>query len=84
MFGRKKAIKNLRPTIEIVQSDAVLNAANTLLANIEFSSIDKAMQVIAVTSSIPNEGKSTITLSLAASSTYNAATKTIAVTVSAA
>ena len=68
LFNRKKrkAAKNLRPTIDVVSADAVRNAANTLLANIEFSSIDEPVKTVAVTSSIPNEGKSTITLSLAA------------------
>ena len=67
MFGKnKKAHKNLRPTIDVVQSDAIRNAANTLLANVEFSSIDEPVKTVAITSSIPNEGKSTIALSLAA------------------
>ena len=66
MFGKKKAHKNLRPTLEVVASDAVRNAANTLLANIEFSSIDESIQIVTVTSAIPNEGKSTVALSLAA------------------
>ena len=68
MFGRKKkkAFKNLKPTIDVVSSDAIRNAANTLLANIEFSSIDEPVKTVAITSSVPNEGKSTITLSLAA------------------
>ena len=66
MFGRKnKAKKNQRPTLDVVRSDAMRNAANTLLANIEFSSIDAPVRTITVTSSIPNEGKSTIALSLA-------------------
>ena len=66
MFGRKNSKKkNLRPTLDVVQSDAMRNAANTLLANVEFSSIDEPVRVVAVTSSVPNEGKSTIALSLA-------------------
>lgn len=66
-FGRKNsAKKNQRPTLDVVRSDAIRNAANTLLANIEFSSIDEPVRSLAVTSSVPNEGKSTIAISLAA------------------
>lgn len=66
MFGRKDSKKkNLRPTLEVVRSEAMRNAANTLLANIEFSSVDEPIRTVAVTSSVPNEGKSTIALSLA-------------------
>ena len=70
MFGllarRRKKVKNLRPTIDVVSSDAIRNAANTLLANIEFSTIDEPIKTVAITSAIPNEGKSTIALALAA------------------
>lgn len=62
----RKARKNMRPTMEVVSSDSIRNAANTLLANIEFSGVDEPIRTIAITSSIPNEGKSTITLGLAA------------------
>ena len=65
MFGRKDRRKNQRPTFEVAQSDAMLNSANTLLANIEFSSVDEPICTVAITSSVPNEGKSTISLSLA-------------------
>jgi capsular exopolysaccharide synthesis family protein len=41
------------------------NAAKTLLANIRFSSIDTQIKSIVVTSSVPNEGKSTVAGSLA-------------------
>ena len=44
---------------------AVQNAAKTLLANIRFASVDSPIQVITVTSSTPNEGKSTVALNLA-------------------
>ena len=67
LFGRKRrAQRNLRPTIEVVTSDAVRNAANTLMANIDFSSVDEPVVSVAITSTIPNEGKSTVALSLAA------------------
>ena len=41
------------------------NAAKTLLANIRFASVDSPIRSITVTSSIPNEGKSTIAVNLA-------------------
>ena len=41
------------------------NAAKTLLANIRFASVDSPIRSITVTSSIPNEGKSTISVNLA-------------------
>lgn len=43
----------------------VQNAAKTLLANIRFSSVDNPIRVITLTSSTPNEGKSTVVLNLA-------------------
>lgn len=43
----------------------VQNAAKTLLANIRFASVDNPVRVITVTSSTPNEGKSTVALNLA-------------------
>ena len=44
---------------------AFSNAAKTLLANIRFASVDTPIKSITLTSSIPNEGKSTIALNLA-------------------
>ena len=44
---------------------AFSNAAKTLLANIRFASVDTPIKSITVTSSIPNEGKSTIAVNLA-------------------
>ena len=43
----------------------VAEAYRTLRTNIQFSSIDKKVQVIAVTSTGPGEGKSTIAANLA-------------------
>ena len=43
----------------------VQNAAKTLLANIRFASVDDPIRIITVTSSIPNEGKSTVSINLA-------------------
>ena len=41
------------------------NAASTLLANIQFSNVDKPIRTINVTSSVPNDGKTTVATSLA-------------------
>ena len=38
------------------QGQAVANAAQTLFANIRFMSVDNPVHVLAVTSSVPNEG----------------------------
>ena len=45
--------------------ETVQNAVKTLLANIRFASVDNPISTIVVTSSIPNEGKSTVSLNLA-------------------
>lgn len=42
------------------------NAIKTIATNIQFASVDKPVKVLTVTSSIPNEGKSTISIDLAA------------------
>lgn len=50
------------------RDDAALeiqNAAKTLLANIRFMSVDDPVRSVAVTSSIPNEGKSFVSVNLA-------------------
>ena len=65
MSGKSKKAKNLRPMMEICETDAMRNAAGSLLANIEYSSVDRKIQVVVVTSAAPNEGKSTISLALA-------------------
>lgn len=65
MSLRKKKLKNQRPTGEVCQAESVQNAASTLLANIRFSAVDSPLKTIVVTSSIPNEGKTTVALSLA-------------------
>lgn len=43
----------------------VQNAAKTLMANIRFASIDNPIRSIVLTSSVPNEGKSTVSINLA-------------------
>lgn len=48
-------------------SDALVvqNAAKTLLANIRFASVDRPVKSIVMTSSVPNEGKTTVSYQLA-------------------
>lgn len=41
------------------------NAAQTLLANIRFASVDDPVRTLVITSSVPSEGKTTISLELA-------------------
>lgn len=41
------------------------NAAKTLFANIRFASIDDPIKALAITSSVPNEGKTTVAVNLA-------------------
>lgn len=43
----------------------VQNAAKTLLANIRFASVDTPVHTLVITSSVPNEGKSTVCVNLA-------------------
>lgn len=43
----------------------IQNAAQTLLANVRFASVDDPVRAIVVTSSVPNEGKTTVSLGLA-------------------
>lgn len=64
-FKKKNSNKNLRPSISISISPSMQNAASTLLANIRFSSVDKPIKSIVVTSAAPNEGKSTVAVALA-------------------
>ena len=46
-------------------SGAIRNAAERLLANIRFASMDSRISSVVITSSMPDEGKSTVALSLA-------------------
>lgn len=43
----------------------VQNAAKTLLANIRFASVDNPIRSLVITSSVPNEGKTTVAVNLA-------------------
>ena len=47
------------------QGQAVANAAQTLFANIRFMSVDNPVHVLAITSSILNEGKTFVSMNLA-------------------
>ena len=47
------------------QNQAVSNAAQTLFANIRFMSVDNPVHVLAITSSVPNEGKTFVSMNLA-------------------
>ena len=49
----------------VVDQSVVQNAAKTLLANIRFSNVDEPVCSIVVTSSVPNEGKTTVAVNLA-------------------
>lgn len=78
MFGKKKNAHNQRATVEVASSDTILQAANALLMNIEYSSVDKEIKVVSVTSAAPNEGKSTVSMALAIAA-GNAGKKTLLV-----
>lgn len=55
------------PRKKKASSDALVvqNASKTLLANIRFASVDRPVKSIVLTSSVPNEGKSTVAYNLA-------------------
>lgn len=55
------------PRKKKASSDALVvqNAAKTLFANIRFASVDRPVKSIVLTSSVPNEGKSTVAYNLA-------------------
>jgi polysaccharide biosynthesis transport protein len=72
-FGKRAFLSNQtldRPTPELPVRDlprSPVSAAYRLLqANLKFSNVDKEVKTIAVTSSVPKEGKSTISANLAA------------------
>lgn len=43
----------------------IQNAAKTLFANIKFASVDDPIRTVALTSAVPNEGKTTVSINLA-------------------
>lgn len=50
---------------EGADAQVVQNAAKTLYANIRFASVDHPIKVVMLTSSVPNEGKTTVAYNLA-------------------
>lgn len=62
---RSKKKRNHRPTRDIVADASFKNSANALFANIRFMEVDNRIRNIVVTSSVPNEGKSTVAMALA-------------------
>ena len=59
MFGSKKSSRSGKDSRVYLQ-----NAVKTLVANIRFASVDDPVRTIAVTSSVPNEGKTTVSVAL--------------------
>ncbi|WP_206214127.1 CpsD/CapB family tyrosine-protein kinase [Adlercreutzia sp. ZJ154] len=57
--------KKNRKKIGQFEISGLRNAAKTLLANVRFSSVDEPVKTIVVTSSTPDEGKSTVSSNLA-------------------
>ncbi|WP_241963696.1 CpsD/CapB family tyrosine-protein kinase [Gordonibacter sp. 28C] len=53
------------PRERLDEGAAVANAASTLYANIGFMGVDRPLRSVVVTSTVPNEGKSTIAVELA-------------------
>ena len=49
--------KKIKKPISNIQE--IQNSVKTLLANIRFASVDYPLQSIAITSAVPNEGKTT-------------------------
>ena len=58
-------MKKLKPQLGKSSRSAQRNAVSTLYANLGFMSVDDPLGTIVVTSSVPNEGKTTIALELA-------------------
>ncbi len=48
-----------------VDRSVLQNSAKTLLANIRFANVDDPIKTVVLTSSVPNEGKSTVSVNLA-------------------
>ena len=55
--------KKIKKPISNIQE--IQNSVKTLLANIRFASVDYPLQSIAITSAVPNEGKTTTIIELA-------------------
>lgn len=65
MIRFKNSYKNRRPEESIFTSAQFQNAAAVLYANVRFSEVEKPIRSIMITSSAPNEGKTSIAISLA-------------------
>ena len=65
LFKKKNKRQNLRPAAEVISSDGIRNSANALFANVRFMEVDERIKNIVITSSVPNEGKSTVAVALA-------------------
>lgn len=59
MFGKKR-----KTSLSEGEQVYLENAVKTLAANIRFTSVDNPLRVIGVTSSVPNEGKTTVSYML--------------------
>lgn len=65
VIGRMPFIKDLKKGSAVIKALPELqNAAKTLMANIRFSSLDEDIRLIGVTSSLPDEGKTTTVIAL--------------------
>lgn len=58
--------RECRPVGEVVLDEGIRNSASALFANIRFAAEDSSLRSVAVTSSVPGEGQSTVAVALAA------------------
>ena len=64
VFGNKKKCA-CSPMADVLMYEGTKNSANALFASIRFREMDSRLHSIAVTSGVPNEGKSTVSAALA-------------------
>lgn len=64
LFKDKKN-QDQRTTYEVCHNENLLNSMDTVFANIRFSSVDEDIRAVAVASSTPNDGKTTVAVTLA-------------------
>ena len=64
-LSKRSRLKNIKPTIKVIEDASMRNSAAALFANIRFLEVDERVANIVVTSSVPNEGKSTVAVALA-------------------
>lgn len=65
IFGNKKKCA-CSPMMDVLMSEGTKNSANALFANIRFAAEGGPLRSVAVTSSVPGEGQSTVAVALAA------------------